>query len=273
MSILLAIAGREIREGMRNRWVLAATGLLAALALALAFLGSAPTGEVGIGRLAVTVVSLASLAIYLLPLIALLLVYDSVAGEAESGTLLLLLAYPLARWQVIVGKFMGHAAILTFATVVGFGVAGAAIAAAEPPSLQEWLDFMLMIGASVGLGWAFVAIGLLISVSVHERATAAGLAMAVWLILVVLYDLALMGGLVATAGQGPLGDALPALLLLNPADAYRLVTLMGSESAARLTGLQAVSATMPAAGPLLALAAWVVVPLGLATARFVRRDI
>lgn len=273
MSIVLAIAGREIREGLRNRWVVAATGLLAALALALAFLGAAPIGEVGVGRLAVTVVSLSSLAIYLVPLIALLLVYDSVAGEAEGGTLLLLLAYPLSRWQVIVGKFVGHAAILTFATVVGFGVAAAAIAVTDSPHPQEWRDFAVLVATSAALGWAFVAIGLLISVSVQERATAAGVAMVVWLVLVVLYDMALMGGLVATAGQGPLGRALPALLLLNPADAFRLATLMGSETAARLTGLNAVAGTMPAVAPVLALAGWVVVPLVLATARFVRREL
>ena len=47
----LIIAGKEVRDGLRNRWVLATTLLLAALALTLAFLGSAPTGTVGVGPL------------------------------------------------------------------------------------------------------------------------------------------------------------------------------------------------------------------------------
>ncbi|MBP8939941.1 MAG: ABC transporter permease, partial [Agrobacterium sp.] len=38
MSNILIIAGKEIREGMRNRWVLATTLLLAMLALTLTFL-------------------------------------------------------------------------------------------------------------------------------------------------------------------------------------------------------------------------------------------
>ena len=42
-----------------------------------------------------TVVSLASLTVFLVPLIALLLAYDAIVGEAERGTLLLLLAYPV----------------------------------------------------------------------------------------------------------------------------------------------------------------------------------
>ena len=82
MSPILVIAGAEIRAARRNRWVLATTLLMAALALSLAFLGSAPTGTVGVGALEVTVVSLSSLTIFLVPLIALLLSYDAIVGES-----------------------------------------------------------------------------------------------------------------------------------------------------------------------------------------------
>ena len=51
MRNLQIIAGKEIRDGMRNRWILATTLLLAALALTLTFLGSAPTGCTRIGEL------------------------------------------------------------------------------------------------------------------------------------------------------------------------------------------------------------------------------
>jgi len=273
MSAVLTIAGREIQEGLRNKWVAAATLLLALLALALAFVGAAPTGEVAVGRLAVTVVSLSSLAIYLLPLIALLLAFDAVVGEAERGTLLLLLAYPIARWQVVAGKMVGHGAILAFATIVGFGSAAVALSFVEAPSAAEWRAFAGLIGASVLLGWAFVGIGTLISVMVAQRSTAAGVAVTVWLLLVVLYDMALLGGLVATNGQGVLGDMLPALLLLNPADAYRLVNLTSFEAAAQVAGLGAVAETIPAGLPALALAAWVAAPVAAVIALFSRREV
>src|SRR3546814_17595274 len=64
------LAMQEIRAGLRNRWVVATTLLLAALSLSLALLGSAPTGVVKADPLAVVVVSLASLTIFLVPLIA-----------------------------------------------------------------------------------------------------------------------------------------------------------------------------------------------------------
>ena len=81
MRNIAIIAGKEIKEGLRNRWVLATTLLLAALSLSLTFLGSAPTGNVGAGALDVVVVSLSSLTIFLLPLIALLISHDAVVGE------------------------------------------------------------------------------------------------------------------------------------------------------------------------------------------------
>ena len=119
MNVLI-IAAKEIHQAIRNRWVLAATLLLAGLALSLTFLGSAPTGNVGVRTLDVVVVSLSSLTIFLVPLIALLISHNAITREAEGGTLLLLLSHPLARWQVIAGKFLGQLGILAFATVIGF---------------------------------------------------------------------------------------------------------------------------------------------------------
>lgn len=275
MTALFIIAAHEVREGLRNRWVATATLLLAALALALSLVGSVPIGEVGTGRLTVTIVSLSSLSIYLLPLIALMLAFDTVVGENERGTLLLMLSYPVTRWQIVGGKFLGHAAILAFATTVGFGSAAAAIglAAAQAPTAAEWWNFAGLIGASIGLGLAFVAIGTVISVAVRERTTAAGVAIIVWLFLVVLYDMGLLGALVATGGQGFLGDTLPAWLLANPADAYRLLTLSAFEGAGAVAGLEAVVADLPPLLPALALLAWIAAPLAVAWTIFARREL
>ena len=46
MNPVWIITGKEVRDSLRNRWVLAASVLLAALALSLGFLGSSPTGSV-----------------------------------------------------------------------------------------------------------------------------------------------------------------------------------------------------------------------------------
>ena len=176
MRNIVIIAGKEIKEGLRNRWVLATTLLLAALSLSLTFLGSAPTGNVGAGALDVVVVSLSSLTIFLLPLIALLISHDAVVGEMERGTMILLLSYPVGRYQVILGKFCGHVLILAFATVIGYGAAAVALAITGASVLPaSWYAFASMLGTSILLGAVFVSIGYLISSLVRDRGTAAGL--------------------------------------------------------------------------------------------------
>ena len=147
MRNVLIVARKEIQEGLRNRWVLATTLLLAALALTLSFLGSAPTGSVGMRALDVVIVSLSSLTIFLLPLIALLISHDAIIGEMERGTMLLLLSYPVGRWQVLLGKFVGHLAILAFATLLGYGAAAGALAATGSAiDAESWAAFGAMVG-------------------------------------------------------------------------------------------------------------------------------
>jgi Cu-processing system permease protein len=269
VNAVALVAGKEIREGIRNRWVVAATALLAALALSLAFLGAAPAGRVGAGALDVVVVSLSSLSIFLLPLIALLISHDAVVGETERGTMLLLLAYPVARWQVVMGKFLGQVAILALATVLGYGAAGIAVAAAgQSVGAEGWQAFALM-------GAAFVALGMLASTLVRDRGTAAGIAVGLWLLTVLIWDLALLGLLVADAGERITAGMVDAFLLLNPADAYRLLNLAGLPGLGEMSGMAGLAEGTGLTPPVLsaALLAWVLVPLAAAAAAFSRREL
>lgn len=271
----LHLAAQEIRVGLRNRWVLATTILLAALALSLVLLGSAPTGTVKADPLAVVIVSLSSLTIFLVPLIALLLSFDAIVGEHERGTLMLLLSCPIARWHVVVGKALGQVAILAVATLVGYGAAAGALWLTAEAAPQAWGAFGLMLLASVMLGASFVALGCLASTLVRERATAAGLAVGAWLFFVLLYDTALLGVLVADEGRTITRAVLDAALLLNPADAYRLFNLTATEGVSVYSGLAGPGSdtSLPPWAFLAALAAWIVVPLALAVAAFQRRSV
>jgi len=270
-TVLIAL--QEVRAGMRNRWVLATTLLLAGLALSLVLLGSAPVGTVKADPLAVVVVSLTSLTIFLVPLIALLLSFDAIVGEQERGTLALLLSYPIARWQLIAGKALGHVAILGMATLIGYGIAAGALWWETGGMLQTWDAFAVMVLTSIVLGAAFVAIGCLASTLVRERATAAGLAVGVWLYFVLIHDTALLGLLVADGGRRLGQGALAAALLLNPADVYRLLNLSTNAIVSAQSGMAGLgtAATLPAWLLLVTLLAWVAVPLLLAMMAFRRR--
>jgi Cu-processing system permease protein len=236
MNAILIIAGKELRDGLRNRWILAITILLAALALALGFLGSAPTGTVKVDPLTVTVVSLSSLSIFLIPLLALLLSYDAIVGEAAG------LALQAVRGEI---------------------------------SLAAWEPFFALIGASILLGASFLAMGYLISARVRARSTAAGIALGVWLFFVVIYDMALLGALVADQGRSLGAAQINMLLLLNPSDVYRLLNLTGYENTAMFSGMAGLSKQTGLGMPLLVAVqlAWIALPFGLACALFKRRQI
>ncbi|NGZ06573.1 MAG: ABC transporter permease [Magnetococcales bacterium] len=275
MTPLLVIADKEIRDALRNRWVISATLLMAGLAFSLTFLGSAPTGDLGASRLAVTVVSLSSLTIFLVPLIALMLAHDALVGEMERGTLLLLLAYPVTRSQVVLGKFMGQIVVMAIATVVGYGAAGLAVGLqGEGADPQSWHAFGALIASAVLLGAVFIALAHLVSAVARERGGAAGVAIGLWLLFVVLYDMGLLGILVATKGQIH-EKIFPWLLLGNPTDIFRLYNLTAFENTRTFSGLAGLSGQMEFSPTWLlsALFAWVVVPLGAAMVVFKRREL
>ncbi len=276
MTPVVIIARKEFQRCVRNRWIVATTLLMLALSMSLALLGSAPMGTVATGRLSITIVSLSSLTIFLVPLIALMLSFDTVVGDTENGTLFLLLTYPVQRWQIIAGKFVGHTAVLSLATIIGYGTAGLAVGLmAEGTGIDAWTAFATMSGSSVLLGMAFLAIGCLISVLVKERGTAAGLAVAMWLIFVLLFDMGLLGLLVADKGATLKAGTVTALMMLNPADVYRMLNLTGSSEIAALSGMATVGKAGQVSQQLLAaiLVAWSVIPLTLAMLVFRRREL
>ena len=275
MTAVAAIAGHEVLAGIRNRWMLAASLLLGVLALTLAFIGSTPAGPVAASPLAITVVSLSSLSVFLVPLIGLLVSYDALVGEIERGTMTLLMTYPVTRWRIVLGKFAGQVAILAIATVVGFGVAALVTGLGDGGDAEAWGAFGVMVGSSILLGAAFIALGTLFSAVVAERGTAAGVSAAAWLIFVVLFDMALLAILVADEGQVVSGELFRVLLLLNPTDVYRMLTLAGSETVGALSGMAGVSAEAAFGHALLfpVMVLWIAVPLGLAGLLFGRKEL
>lgn len=275
MTAVTAIAGREVLAGVRNRWMLAASLLLGVLALTLAFIGSTPAGPVAASPLAITVVSLSSLSVFLVPLIGLLVSYDTLVGEIERGTMPLLMTHPVTRWRIVLGKFAGQVAILAVATIVGFGVAALVTGLGDGGDAEAWTAFGTMVGGSILLGAAFIALGTLFSAVVAERGTAAGISAAVWLVFVVLFDMALLAVLVADEGQVVSGDLFRVLLLLNPTDVYRMLTLAGSETVGALSGMAGVSAEAAFGHAVLlpVMVLWIAVPLGLAGLLFGRKEL
>ncbi|MCF6215465.1 MAG: ABC transporter permease [Emcibacter sp.] len=277
MNRIWTLVIKESRDGYRNRWVVMLTLVMTLLALTLSLLGSTPTGTTSISPLAVTVVSLSSLSIFFIPLIALLLAYDSVVGEAERGTLILLLTYPVSRTEVILGKFIAHLFLLTIAIVIGYGIAGLTISFAGEYGFadQEWESFLRLLLSSVLLGAVFLSIGYMISVAVKERTTAAAVAIGIWLLFVLLYDMGLLALLAAGSDGGINGELVKWLMLINPTDSYRMFNLTSSSDTALLSGMAGLSSEHRVSDMslILIMLSWTIAPLVAAIAIFKRRQL
>ena len=82
---VLTVASKEFWDRIRNRWVLAVALVFAAFSVVIAYFGSAQQGMVGFRSIEVTIASLVSLVIYLIPLIALLLGFDAIVGSVSGA--------------------------------------------------------------------------------------------------------------------------------------------------------------------------------------------
>lgn len=260
MNPVLAIALKEFQDGLRNRWLVSITLIFSLLSIGLSYYGTVASGHISSPSLSSTIASLSSLSVFIIPLIALLLCYDSFVGEQESGTLLLLMTYPISRGQLLLGKFLGQGAIITSATIVGFG--SAAVLLLFTTNLHGVMTaFGLFIVTSTLLGLSFVALGYMVSLSVTEKSKAAGIALILWFFFVLVFDLVLLGLLVGTS-DSITQHGLVQLMMFNPADLFRLINL-SSLNSSDVNGVLSVAINRSYSTGLLLLAmtAWIVVPM------------
>jgi Cu-processing system permease protein len=266
---LLPIIKKELRDAFMSRWLIAYSVVLAALGLAATATGLDSASGLAIQAFGRTTATLMNLCLLLSPLVAVLMGAASIAGEQERGTLEHLLAQPLTRSGLLLGKYAGLVIALTAATFAGFLPAGVLILTATDVAMLGHYLLFPAIAALAGL--AMAGIGLLISVTSRSAVQAQGTAVFAWFAFVLLYDLVLMGSL---AVSGVPAEWLAATLVANPVDAARVLGVLALEPDLYLLGpagalLTAQFSPAGAAAVLLAaLAAWAVGPVLIAMHRF-----
>ncbi|MDY4164050.1 MAG: ABC transporter permease subunit, partial [Sutterella sp.] len=147
------VALKEFRDCLRSRWLLFGSALFAILSVAVFFGTAAIGGTLQYQPLSSVMNSLLSLTVFLLPLLALLLCYDAFVGEAESGTLLLMLTYPLSRLQWLTGKAIGQGGAILLVLAAGFAVL---------PLIQAFLPVPYGMGELLGAMAVLIATGWLL---------------------------------------------------------------------------------------------------------------
>src|SRR5262245_41452701 len=176
---VLLIMGKEIREARQNRWVWVFAAIFAGLALGLSLLGMSGLGNVGISGFGRTAASLLNLVLVVVPLMALLVGAMSVAGEREQGTLQTLLAQPVVPAEVLLGKFLGLAAVLLATIAAGFGLS--AVVIARHGGAAQAGAYAQLVGFTALFGLGYLSLGYLVSTLVRKVPTALGAALFLWL--------------------------------------------------------------------------------------------
>lgn len=267
-----AFARRELRDAVSSRWFLLYTIAFAVLAVGVSFMSLAGTGSYGFAGFSRTAAGLLNLVMLVVPLMAITAGAGAIAGERERGTLLYLLAQPVSRLEVLLGKFLGLSVAIVASLCLGFGLSAAALA---------WRAggvgagaFLALVGLACLLGVVMLAVGLCISAASRKTGVATGVGLFVWLTLVFLSDLGLMAGAIVFKLRV---QELFGLAVLNPLQAFKMAVVHAMNASLDVLGPAGAYASNEWGGALQwilpgVLLVWGVVALAGAAALFARRS-
>ena len=134
---------------------------------------------------------LVALLSFLVPLMAIGLGFDAVNGEHNRRTLSRILAQPIYRDALLFGKFaaglftLAVSLIVLWLLVIGLGLLGLGV----PPNAEEMARALVLLVVTIVYAGFWFALALLCSVVFRSAATAALVALGLWLFLTILWPL------------------------------------------------------------------------------------
>lgn len=273
MHTVWTIARKELRDALHNRWFLLYTLAFIGLSLGLSYLAMSGSGIAGFAGFGRTAASLINLVLLIVPLMALTVGAQSLAGEQERKTMAYLLAQPITRLEVYVGKYLGLTMSLFASLVLGFGISGLVLAlggsgAADP------LSYLTLVALAFALCLVMLSVGFLVSALTRRAGVAVGVGLFLWLAFVFLGDLGMMG--TAVVMRMPI-NGLFWLSLANPLQVFKMAAILNINATLDVLGPAGIFAMQEygRALPLIfvgVLAIWAVVPGVAAYVRFAMRN-
>jgi len=275
-SLVLLVARQELLLAARSRWTQIFAGVFAILALGVSASGYILSGGYGFQDFARTSASLVQLVVLVVPLAALLMGVLSLAPERSTAELLF--SQPVSRRTILIGKLLGLFVALAAAEFVGFGLAGLVVFSTTGE--EGGGGYVLLVLSSLLLTAAFLAIAALLAAGAvgRKRTRALALALVVWFVAVILFDLVALG-VASLLPSTAASRLLIVSVIANPAGAVRTGALLGIQGTAafgsaslaflRFTGGPARAAVLLA----LSILAWVVLPTVAAMSRLSRVDL
>ncbi len=214
LNHIFPIIKKEFKDSIRNRWLVTFTVISFLLVIGLPFLVA-----FGLGLMAPQMTQLiagTTEVVYpLLPLIALPIGSAAIVGERDKHTLELLLAQPVSRVTIFVGKYIGM--FLAVAGSITLGMGAAVLVVAEAPTMAFYIILMIAyVLAAIMLGLAFI-----ISAVSKERTMALGMALFVWFFFAVFVEMGFISMIIAASQAQPL--VLAMVVAGNPLEVSKLL--------------------------------------------------
>lgn len=271
---MIALAAYQARTLLRGRATIAAIVVFALVAGLATLLGLGSYRQLGLGSVGPAAAALINLAVLLPAAQAILLGSLVYAGDRESGFAAMLRARGTGVPALVVTTWLAVTLSAWLSLLAGFGLAAVIIAGNVP--LADLATFVLLAGLMLLVAASAAAIGVLVGVVAGTRVQAALAAVAMWFVLSIGLDLAVvgLGGLPAVRRGGHhRGDRRRSLATARIA---ALGLLDANGSVLGPVGpylLDRLGRAGTLAGLLSVILAWTAVPLGVAIAVQRRRDL
>jgi Cu-processing system permease protein len=243
---------------LRNKIMLTYTLFLLVLSLSIFSLeDNSAKGLLGLLNIILIIVPLVSL------------VFSTIYVYNSAEFIELLVSQPLQRKTIWMSLFIGLAASMTLAFIVGAGIP-VIIYQADATGLM-----MILIGVLLSI--VFVAIALLAAVKTRDKAKGIGVAILLWLYFSLLFD-GLILFLLFQFSDYPIEKAMVAVSMLNPIDLGRILILLKMDISALMGYTGAIFRDFFGTTPgillsLMVLLIWIFIPLALSIRNFKHKDL
>jgi Cu-processing system permease protein len=243
---------------VRNRFVMGYTLLL--LAISMSFFSFESDPNKGL-------LSLLNIILMVVPLVS--IIFSTIHFYNSYEFIELMSAQPLSRKAIFLSEYLGVAASLSLAFLVGVGIPTLVFGGGQ--------SSLILIISGLLLTLSFVSLAFLASVITRDKAKGIGLALVLWFYFSLVYD-GLVLGILFSFNEYPLEKAMLILTALNPTDLARIMVLMKMDISALMGFTGAVfqdffSTNYGLLVALFVLLLWVVIPVSIATRIFQKKDL
>lgn len=175
LSRTLSVAGNDFLNVRRSKLLWGVSGLYLVTMLMMFYFEGQKTNPSLQGVLQVMTI----VGVLIIPLVALVATYLSIAGERESGSIKIRLSLPTTRGQLVAGKFLSRSAAVGVGVLLSLAVAGAY--GTTVMDLQ-FGDYGIFVGTTLLFTLSYVAIATGISALTASRSRAMGAAIGYYLV-------------------------------------------------------------------------------------------